>query len=44
MPSVTHKDVNVKENIQEPSVHHGVSTNTAISVEEFKRKRDGDDV
>lgn len=41
-PSVTHKRVNVKEKIQEPAEHHGVTTNSAISVEEFKKKVDGE--
>ncbi|RDW92662.1 hypothetical protein BP5796_02056 [Coleophoma crateriformis] len=40
-PSVTHKRVDVKEKIQEPSEHHGVTTKSAIPVEEFKKKLDG---
>merc|ERR1711939_1228627 len=39
-PSVTHKRVDVKENIQEQSKHHGVTTNSAISVDEFQEKLD----
>merc|ERR1711939_1160338 len=39
-PSVTHKRVDVKENIQEQSKHHGVTTNSAISVDEFQKKLD----
>jgi hypothetical protein len=31
----------VKEKIQEPAEHHGVTTNSAISVEEFEKKLDG---
>jgi len=38
VPSVTHKRVDVKEKVQEPSEHHGVTTNSAISVEEFEKK------
>jgi len=37
-PSVTHKRVDVKEKIQEPAKHHGVTTNTAVSVDEFADK------
>jgi len=37
-PSVTHKRVDVKEKIQEPAKHHGVTTNSAISVDEFEKK------
>ncbi|TVY76073.1 hypothetical protein LSUE1_G005434 [Lachnellula suecica] len=37
-PSVTHKRVDVKEKIQEPSENHGVTTNSAIPVEEFEKK------
>jgi len=36
-PSVTHKRVDVKERIQEPAEHHGVTTNSAISVDEFAK-------
>ncbi|KAH7321751.1 hypothetical protein BKA65DRAFT_407924 [Rhexocercosporidium sp. MPI-PUGE-AT-0058] len=39
-PSVTHKRIDVKENIQEPSKHHGVTTNSAMSVDEFQKKLD----
>ncbi|KAH7393421.1 hypothetical protein BKA64DRAFT_709764 [Cadophora sp. MPI-SDFR-AT-0126] len=39
-PSVTHKRVDVKENIQEQSKHHGVTTNSALSVDEFQKKLD----
>ena len=42
-PSVTHKRVDIKEKHQEPSEHHGVTTNSAISVDEFKNKLDGDE-
>lgn len=31
----------MKEKIQEPAEHHGVTTNSAISVEEFEKKLDG---
>ncbi|KUJ23455.1 uncharacterized protein LY89DRAFT_606300, partial [Mollisia scopiformis] len=41
-PSVTHKRVDVKEKIQEPSVNHGVTTNSTISVDEFEKKLDGE--
>ena len=40
-PSVTHKRVDVKEKIQEPAEHHGVTTESAIPVEEFEKKLDG---
>jgi len=40
-PSVTHKRIDVKERIQEPSKHHGVTTNSAIPVEEFDKKLGG---
>jgi hypothetical protein len=39
-PSVTHKRVDVKEKIQEPSKNHGVTTNSAMSAEDFKKKLD----
>ncbi|PVH81716.1 hypothetical protein DL98DRAFT_514576 [Cadophora sp. DSE1049] len=39
-PSVTHKRVDVKENIQEQSKHHGVTTNSSMSVDEFQKKLD----
>ncbi|TVY33228.1 hypothetical protein LSUB1_G006117 [Lachnellula subtilissima] len=39
-PSVTHKKVNIKETHQEPSEHHGVTTKSAISVDDFKNKLD----
>jgi len=42
VPSVTHKKVNVKEKHQEPSEHHGVTTRSAISVDEFKSKLNGE--
>ncbi|CAG8984169.1 hypothetical protein HYALB_00008171 [Hymenoscyphus albidus] len=42
VPSVTHKRVVVKEKIQEPAEHHGVTTNSTMSVEDFKNKVDGD--
>lgn len=41
VPSVTHKRVDVKEKIQEPSEHHGVTTNSTMSVEDFKNKVGG---
>jgi len=41
-PSVTHKRIDIKEKHQEPSQHHGVTTNSAISVDEFKNKLDGE--
>ncbi|KAE8443868.1 hypothetical protein EG329_001277 [Mollisiaceae sp. DMI_Dod_QoI] len=41
-PSVTHKRIDVKEKIQEPAEHHGVTTNSAISVDEFEKKLNGD--
>lgn len=37
-PSVTHKRIDVKEDIQEQGVNHGVTTNAAISAEEFEKK------
>ncbi|CZT46314.1 uncharacterized protein RSE6_06726 [Rhynchosporium secalis] len=37
-PSVTHKRVDIKENIQEASQHHGVTKNSAMSVDEFQKK------
>ncbi|TVY94437.1 hypothetical protein LAWI1_G000244, partial [Lachnellula willkommii] len=42
VPSVTHKRVDIKEKHQEPSEHHGVTTKSAISVDEFKNKLDGE--
>ncbi|KAG9241636.1 hypothetical protein BJ878DRAFT_465963 [Calycina marina] len=42
VPSVTHKRIDVKEKIQEPSEHHGVTTKQAISVDEFKNRLDGE--
>jgi len=41
-PSVSHHRVDVKEKIQEPSEHHGVTKNSAISVDEFKGKLEGE--
>jgi hypothetical protein len=41
-PSVTHKRIDIKEKHQEPSEHHGVTTNSAISIDQFKDKLDGD--
>ncbi len=41
-PSVTHKRIDVKEKIQEPAQHHGVTTNSAIPVEEFQAKLNGE--
>jgi len=41
-PSVTHKRVDIKEKIQEPAEHHGVTTKSAISIDEFKNKLDGE--
>jgi hypothetical protein len=32
----------VKEKIQEPAEYHGVTTKSAVSVEEFKEKLDGE--
>ncbi|TVY22602.1 hypothetical protein LHYA1_G008613, partial [Lachnellula hyalina] len=43
VPSVTHKKVNIKETHQEPSEHHGVTTKSAISVDDFKNKLEGED-
>jgi len=37
-PSITHKRVDVKEKIQEPSKYHGVTTNSIVPVEEFESK------
>ncbi|KAG0651066.1 hypothetical protein D0Z07_2350 [Hyphodiscus hymeniophilus] len=37
-PSITHKRVDVKEKVQEPSKYHGVTTNSAVSAEEFEKK------
>ncbi|KAJ5042265.1 uncharacterized protein L3040_004818 [Drepanopeziza brunnea f. sp. 'multigermtubi'] len=37
-PSVTHKRVDIHEKIQEPSKHHGVTTNSTLSREEFEKK------
>ncbi|OBT49221.1 hypothetical protein VE00_00100 [Pseudogymnoascus sp. WSF 3629] len=36
-PSITHRRIDVEENIQEPAKYHGVTTNAAISAEEFKK-------
>ena len=36
-PSVTHKRVDVKEKIQEPATYDGVTTNAAVSVDEFEK-------
>jgi len=41
-PSITHKRVDVKEKIQEPAKYHSVTTNSAVSVEEFQEKLDGE--
>ncbi|CZR53778.1 uncharacterized protein PAC_03659 [Phialocephala subalpina] len=41
-PSVTHKRIDVKEKIQEPAKHEGVTTNSAVSVDEFKKKLNGE--
>lgn len=41
VPSVTHKRIDVKEKIKDPSKHHEVTTNSAISVEEFEKKLGG---
>ncbi|TVY46415.1 hypothetical protein LOCC1_G003771 [Lachnellula occidentalis] len=41
VPSVTHKKVNVKERHQEESENHGVTTKSAMSVDDFKNKLDG---
>lgn len=41
-PSVTHKRIDIKEKHQEAAVNHGVTTNSAISVDEFKNKLDGE--
>lgn len=41
-PSVTHKRIDVKERIQEPSENHGITTNSAIPVEEYNKKLDGE--
>lgn len=40
-PSVTHKRVDMKEKIQEPAEYHGVTTDSTISAEEFRRKFKG---
>ncbi|KAH6704223.1 hypothetical protein BKA61DRAFT_636074 [Leptodontidium sp. MPI-SDFR-AT-0119] len=40
VPSVTHKKVDVHEKIQEQSKHHGVTTNSSMSVDEFQKKLD----
>ncbi|OBT90024.1 hypothetical protein VE02_01626 [Pseudogymnoascus sp. 03VT05] len=37
-PSITHKRIDVEENIQEPAKYHGVTTNAAVSAEEFRKK------
>ncbi|KAE9377232.1 hypothetical protein N431DRAFT_542614 [Stipitochalara longipes BDJ] len=42
-PSVTHKRVDVKEKIQEPAKYEGVTTNSAMSVEEFEKNRNGEE-
>lgn len=34
--------MDVKEKIQERSEHHGVTTNSTMSVEDFKNKIEGD--
>nr|POE87882.1 hypothetical protein CFP56_11111 [Quercus suber] len=41
-PSITHRTIPIKERHQEPSQNHGVTTNKAMSVDEFKNKLDGD--
>ncbi|KFY97063.1 hypothetical protein V498_02289 [Pseudogymnoascus sp. VKM F-4517 (FW-2822)] len=41
-PSITHKRIDVEENIQEPAEYHGVTTNSAVSAEEFKKKHSAD--
>ena len=40
-PSVTHKKIDIKEKIQEPSKNHGITTNSAIPREEFEKKLGG---
>ncbi|KFY43294.1 hypothetical protein V494_02040 [Pseudogymnoascus sp. VKM F-4513 (FW-928)] len=37
-PSITHKRIDVEENIQEPAKYHGVTTNSAVSAAEFKKQ------
>ncbi|KFY22814.1 hypothetical protein V491_02712 [Pseudogymnoascus sp. VKM F-3775] len=37
-PSITHKRIDIEENIQEPAKYHGVTTNSAVSADEFKKK------
>jgi hypothetical protein len=37
-PSVTHKRIDVHEKHQEPSKNHGVTTESAMSVDDFKHK------
>jgi len=39
VPSVTQKRIDVKEKIQEPATYEGVTTNSAVSVEEFEKKK-----
>jgi hypothetical protein len=34
----------VKEKIQEPAKYHGVTTNSAVSVEDFEKKLEGEKV
>jgi len=43
-PSITHKRVDVKEKIQEPAEYHSVTTNSAVSVDEFKNKLNGENL
>lgn len=40
-PSVTHKRIDVKEKIQEPSEYHGVTTNSVVDAKEFEKKLGG---
>ena len=41
-PSVTHKTIPVKEVVQEQSKNHGITKNSAISVDEFQHRLDGE--
>jgi len=41
VPSVTHKRIDVKETINEPAEHHGMTKNSAMSVQEFEKKLAG---
>ncbi|ELR03436.1 hypothetical protein VC83_07202 [Pseudogymnoascus destructans] len=37
-PSITHRRIDMEQSIQEPAKYHGVTTNAAVSAEEFTKK------